>query len=107
MASNVNAVDRRASTSKIEVEGLSTLRGSPAGRDPERTVLYLHGGGYCFGSWGTHKSLITHLAVASEAVVRELGCEFAQGFLFAKPLKTGELDELLELQQAQGLRAVS
>jgi diguanylate cyclase (GGDEF)-like protein/PAS domain S-box-containing protein len=44
---------------------------------------------------------------AQEAVVRELGCDLAQGFLFAKPLKPGELRDLLALQHAQGLRAVS
>ncbi len=44
---------------------------------------------------------------AQEAVVRELGCDFAQGFLFAKPLKSSDLRDLLALQDTQGLRAVS
>ena len=69
LAALVNRVDGRASTSRIEIEGMSTLRASPARRDGERTVLYLHGGGYCWGSWGTHASLVTRLAVAGGAVV--------------------------------------
>ena len=69
LASSVNRNDRRAATAKLDLEGLPALEAWPAGHDPKRRVLYLHGGGYCFGSWGTHKSLITHLAVASDAVI--------------------------------------
>lgn len=38
-------------------------------RPPPRVVLYLHGGGYCVGSWATHQGPVTHLAVAADAVV--------------------------------------
>lgn len=69
LVSSLNRSDRRAATAKVNLQALPSLRAWPRGADPQRTILYLHGGGYCFGSWGTHKSLITHLAVASEASV--------------------------------------
>lgn len=31
------------------------------------TLLYLHGGGYCFGSSATHRALVAHIAATSEA----------------------------------------
>jgi acetyl esterase/lipase len=69
LAAILSRVDGRAARAKIEVEGMPTLRAQPGRRDPETTVLYLHGGGYCWGSWGTHASLITHLAIAADTVV--------------------------------------
>lgn len=41
----------------------------PRGREPSHTVLYLHGGAYCLGSWVTHHGLISHLAVAADVTV--------------------------------------
>ena len=38
-----------------------------AGSDPERVILYLHGGGYCLGSLDTHRGLAARLALASQA----------------------------------------
>lgn len=69
LAALVNAVDRRASTRRMEIAGMSAVRAAPSATDPERVILYLHGGGYCWGGWGTHMSLITHLAVAGDAAV--------------------------------------
>jgi acetyl esterase/lipase len=67
--SNTNAPSRAASMERADVSGMSTLRAWPRGSEPKRTVLYLHGGGYCIGSWGTYKGLITHLAVAADTTV--------------------------------------
>lgn len=39
------------------------------GSDPGRTVVYLHGGGYCIGGLDTHRPMLTHLAGAAEARV--------------------------------------
>lgn len=64
-----NLPSRRCSRAEIDMAGLSALRARPRGSAPDRTVLYLHGGGYCVGSWGTHLGPITHLAVAADATV--------------------------------------
>lgn len=69
IAAGANPVSRRASTAKLAIEDMSALRAWPKSSTPERTVLYLHGGGYCIGTWGTQQGLITHLAVAAEAEV--------------------------------------
>ena len=39
----------------------------PAGVDRDRTILYLHGGGYSIGSAQTHRGMLTHLAKAARA----------------------------------------
>ena len=69
LMSIANPPSRAASMVRLDIDGMSALRASPKGTEPERVVLYLHGGGYCVGSWGTHKGPITHLAVASDAAV--------------------------------------
>jgi epsilon-lactone hydrolase len=45
---------------------------SPAGADPGRAVLYLHGGGYLIGSRRTHRGLAAEIAIASGAPVHLL-----------------------------------
>ena len=60
---------RAASMTRVDIEGMSALRAWPGGSEPERTVLYLHGGAYCVGSWGVYRGLTTHLAVAADAAV--------------------------------------
>jgi monoterpene epsilon-lactone hydrolase len=49
----------------------------PAGGDPTRAVLYLHGGGFTTGSPATHRALATHLAAASGATVHVLDYRLA------------------------------
>lgn len=68
-ASAVNRPSARASSTETDVGGLSVWIATPEGSAPERTILYLHGGGYCVGSWSTHRGPITHLAVAARATV--------------------------------------
>ena len=85
LASNVNPSDRRASAAKLEIGGMSALRAWPSGSEPERTILYLHGGGYCVGSWGMYKGLITHLACASEAA----SCDLRVVLAGRRPVKGG------------------
>ncbi|MGB5191575.1 MAG: alpha/beta hydrolase [Polyangiales bacterium] len=69
LVSIANPVSRAASTSTLEVEGMFAVRARPKSSEPNRTVLYFHGGAYCIGSWQTYRGLITHLAVAADAVV--------------------------------------
>jgi len=42
---------------------------SAPGSDPDRVVVYLHGGGYCIGSLATHRGLAGRLAAAAGARV--------------------------------------
>jgi monoterpene epsilon-lactone hydrolase len=69
LMSLANPASTAASTSKLEIEGMPAVRARPKSSDPNRTILYFHGGAYCIGSWQTHRGLITHLAVAANAVV--------------------------------------
>ncbi len=69
IASSANPPSRAASMARLDIGGMSALRAWPKATEPEQAVLYLHGGGYCVGSWGTYKGPITHLAVAAAAVV--------------------------------------
>ena len=41
----------------------------PAGREPQRVLLYLHGGGYVLGSLATHRALVARIALKCRAEV--------------------------------------
>ncbi|MFW2390687.1 MAG: alpha/beta hydrolase [Polyangiales bacterium] len=69
LTSNANAPSRRALVERLDIDGMSSIRACPRDAEPRQAVLYLHGGGYCVGSWGSHKGPITHLAVAANAEV--------------------------------------
>ena len=69
LASIVNPPSKAAETLRLDIEGMPAVRARPRGSDPDRTILYLHGGGYCVGSWQSHRGPITHLAVAADAQV--------------------------------------
>ena len=69
LASNLNLRSRAASVSKLDMDGMFAVRVWPRRSDPDRTILYLHGGGYCTGSWRTQKGLISGLAVDARALV--------------------------------------
>jgi acetyl esterase/lipase len=49
------------------VGGVPGVWVEPGEADPQRTILYLHGGGYVVGSSDTHAKLAGHLAVAAGA----------------------------------------
>ncbi|MDT0617109.1 alpha/beta hydrolase [Salinisphaera sp. P385] len=57
----------RRSDTRVDSIPLETLAPVEAGPD---TILYLHGGGYVFGSPATHRALTGHLALATGATVR-------------------------------------
>ncbi len=69
LTSNANAPSKAAKMVQLEMAGMSTVRAEPRVSHPPRTILYFHGGGYCVGSWGSHKGPISHLAVAASADV--------------------------------------
>ncbi len=53
----------------IEVEGRPAELIRTPGADPDRCVLYLHGGGYVLGSLGTHRNLACGISRAAGAQV--------------------------------------
>ena len=58
----------------------------PAGARPGRTLLYLHGGGYCIGSIHSHRGLATHIAHATHARALIIGYRRAPECPFPAPL---------------------
>ncbi len=61
--------DPRVRFERIEAGGVDAEWCVPVGEVPARVILYLHGGGYVFGSPGTHREIITRLAVETPARV--------------------------------------
>lgn len=49
----------------VEVGGVPAEWVVPPDVNESRAILYLHGGGYCFGSPETHRHLVAHLAQAA------------------------------------------
>jgi epsilon-lactone hydrolase len=75
----------------------------PRDGEPERTVLYLHGGGFTIGSPATHRALAAHLAAAGAATVHLLDYRLAPEHPFP-----AALDDALDAYHwllAQGIPA--
>ena len=53
----------------VQAGGIHAEWIDPADMDPHRTILYLHGGGYCICSLDTHRGLAARLALAARARV--------------------------------------
>jgi acetyl esterase/lipase len=53
----------------VAAGGVSGLACTPRGAAPERTLLYLHGGGYVIGSAASYRDLVARLAVHGRARV--------------------------------------
>src|SRR5688572_29997583 len=51
----------------VDVDGIPGEWVSIAGTDPQRTILYLHGGGYVLGSIKSHRELVSRIARAAAA----------------------------------------
>ena len=51
----------------VDADGVAAELIVTAGADENRTLLYVHGGGYVMGSIATHRALVTRLSVASGA----------------------------------------
>src|SRR5581483_1033855 len=61
----------------VTVGGIGAERLTPPGDTEGRTILYLHGGGYCMGSLLTVRGLGAGIALASRAVVVDLDYRLA------------------------------
>ena len=53
----------------VQAGGVHSEWITPVEADPSRTILYLHGGGYCICSLDTHRGLASRLALAARARV--------------------------------------
>jgi acetyl esterase/lipase len=65
----IGAFDPPAASVKIEATtlgGVPTERIAPAGQT-SRTILYLHGGGYCIGGCASHRGFVARIAEAARA----------------------------------------
>lgn len=58
-----------AEQAQVDAGGVPALRLSADGASPDRAILYLHGGGYVFGSPRSHRDLGEHLSRAAQAPV--------------------------------------
>lgn len=58
----------------------------PSGASSEHTLLYLHGGGYCWGSLDSHRPLVSMLAQACAARVLMVDYRLAPEHRFPAPL---------------------
>jgi monoterpene epsilon-lactone hydrolase len=56
-----------AKCERVDAGGVSAEWVAAPGYDPERAVLYLHGGGYAIGSINTHRRLAYDISAASGA----------------------------------------
>lgn len=60
-------VPRDVSVRTIQAGGVHAEWIEPVSYDPQKVILYLHGGGYCICSLDTHRGLASRLALASRA----------------------------------------
>lgn len=68
---------RDVSVARAGLGGRTALRVEPAGADPAKAVLLLHGGGYNIGSPRSHRALAAHLAAGAGAPVYVLDYRLA------------------------------
>lgn len=61
--------DRAAVVTRVSCHGVPADRIEPAGFEPSRVVLYLHGGGYGVGSARSHRALAQRIAFEARARV--------------------------------------
>lgn len=65
LAARVARMPRGVRVRRISLGGCAAEQVATPGADPNRAVLYLHGGGYTVGSPATHRALAAHLSAAS------------------------------------------
>jgi monoterpene epsilon-lactone hydrolase len=60
-------IPREVTVQTVQAGGIHAEWIKPANSDPQRVILYLHGGGYCICSLDTHRGLAARIAMASQA----------------------------------------
>lgn len=66
--SNIAKFPRHVEMVKEDLAGVEGAWFLPVKRNNKKTILYLHGGGYCVGSYNTHRALIARIARSAGAV---------------------------------------
>lgn len=84
---------------KATIDGMSAEWVRPAGADPRRVLLYLHGGGYVLGSLNTHRSLVGTLAKRSQVNALAINYRKAPDYPFPGALDDARLAYHWLLQQ--------
>jgi monoterpene epsilon-lactone hydrolase len=74
-------------TVRVGVNGIPAEWVSAPESEDHRVVLYLHGGGYLFGSTRTHRVMLAHLARAAKAQVLALDYRLAPEIPFPAPVE--------------------
>jgi acetyl esterase/lipase len=71
-----------AKCEKVDAGGVPAEWVAAPGHDPERAILYLHGGGYAIGSIDTHRRLAYDISAASGARILVIDYRLAPEFPF-------------------------
>lgn len=74
------------STEKLDIDGLDCLWFTPPDSDDSRAVLYLHGGGYAFGSLVSYAGLASEIARAAKCPVLLPDYRRAPEYSFPAPI---------------------
>ncbi|MEW5851300.1 MAG: alpha/beta hydrolase [Myxococcota bacterium] len=86
---------RQVRVMTVDVGGVSCAQVDPPEREGDRTVLYLHGGAYVFGSTRTHADVLARVALGARA--RVLAPDYRQAPAHPYP---AQLDDALAVYQA-------
>ena len=74
-------------TARVEANGVPCEMLSPTGARVGHTIVYLHGGGYCWGSLASHRPLASRIAVACGTRVLLVDYRLAPEHRFPAPLE--------------------
>jgi len=80
-------VPRGVTVRSVQAGGVHAEWIEPAVVEKNRTVLYLHGGGYCLCSLDTHRGLVARLALAAKGRVLTLDYRLAPEHVFPAALE--------------------
>jgi epsilon-lactone hydrolase len=75
------------SSTPVDAGGIAGEWIAAPGAGEERTIYWLHGGGYCIGSINTHRSLLGGISAASGARAFAIDYRLAPSTHFRRPWK--------------------
>jgi len=79
-------IDGDITTERLAAGGVAAEWIDAPNADENTVLLYLHGGGYAFGSMRTHRVMLAHVSRAAEARVLGLDYRLAPEFPFPAPI---------------------
>ena len=80
-------LDDDIETERVGANGVAAEWISAPESQADRVIMYLHGGGYLFGSVRTHRVMLAHMARAAKARVLALDYRLAPEFPFPAPVE--------------------